>query len=273
MVRRIQVLVGPMLLVLLTACSTAYAPQISAPSTPTAATPVTTVAVVTPTPAASDTPKPTLTGRIVIDGSSTVFPITEAIARQFTQAAPAVQIQLGVSGTGGGFKKFCVGETTVSDASRSINQSEMATCAANKIDFIELPIAFDGISLIANRQNDWLDCITIGELKQLWEPAAEGKILRWNQIRATWPDQPISLHGAGTDSGTYDYFTGAVIGEAGKSRKDYTGSEDDYLIGQDVANQPYALGFFGYAYYRELLRSARSLRISWRKRRQRGRRL
>lgn len=197
-------------------------------------------------------PERSLTGNIVIDGSSTVFPITEAVARQFAVYAPDVQIQLGVSGTGGGFKKFCAGTTTISDASRPISQSEIEKCANARVEFIELPIGFDGISIVVNRTNDWLDCITTSELKQLWEPAAEGKITRWNQIRPTWPDQPISLHGPGADSGTYDYFTGAIVGIEGASRKDYTGSEDDYLIGQDIAAQPFAIGFFGYAYYREL---------------------
>jgi phosphate transport system substrate-binding protein len=190
-----------------------------------------------------------ISGMIVIDGSSTVFPITEAAALEFAAVAPAVQVQLGVSGTGGGFAKFCAGETQISDASRPIKQSEAAQCAANGIGFIELPVAFDGLSVVVHRQNSWADCLTVAELNKIWEPAAEGALMRWGQVREGWPDQPLSLYGAGRDSGTFDYFTSAIVGQEGVARSDFTASEDDYLLAQDIAADPNSLGFFGYAYY------------------------
>jgi phosphate transport system substrate-binding protein len=197
------------------------------------------------------TPDPALAGEIVIDGSSTVFPITEAVSNAFRPIAPGVQVRLGVSGTSGGFRKFCNGETNISDASRPIKQNEAAECKAHGIEFVELPIAFDGISVVVHRQNQWAGCMTVAELKQLWEPAAEGNVLRWSQIRTGWPERPIALYGAGGDSGTYDYFTSAIVGAEGQSRHDYTGSEDDYLLVQGIAGNPNALGFFGFSYYRE----------------------
>jgi phosphate transport system substrate-binding protein len=192
-----------------------------------------------------------LTGTIVIDGSSTVFPITEAAALEFAGLAPDAQIQLGVSGTGGGFQKFCAGETLISDASRPIKESEAAICAAAGIEFIELPVAFDGLSVVVHRDNDWASCLTVDELKQMWEPTAEGQIVNWSQLRAEWPDRPLALYGAGRDSGTFDYFTQAIVGEEGTARGDFTASEDDYLLAQDIAGNPEGLGFFGYAYYSE----------------------
>jgi phosphate transport system substrate-binding protein len=192
-----------------------------------------------------------LTGTIVIDGSSTVFPITEAAGIEFAGLAPDVQIQLGVSGTGGGFSKFCAGETLISDASRPIKQSEAAACAAAGIDFVELPVAFDGLSVVVQRENDWATCMTLDELKRIWEPAAEGQITSWAQVRTGWPERPLALYGAGRDSGTFDYFTQAIVGEEGAARNDYTASEDDYLLAQDIAANPDGIGFFGYAYYSE----------------------
>ena len=192
-----------------------------------------------------------LTGTIVIDGSSTVFPITEAAALEFAAIAPDVQVQLGVSGTGGGFKKFCAGETLISDASRPIKQSEAEECAAKNIAFIELPVAFDGLSVVVHKQNSWASCLTVAELKKMWEPTAEGVMKTWSQVREGWPDQPLSLYGAGRDSGTFDYFTSAIVGEEGVARNDFTASEDDYLLAQDIAADPNALGFFGFSYYSE----------------------
>ena len=192
-----------------------------------------------------------LAGTITIDGSSTVFPITEAVAAEFRAAAPGVAIQLGVSGTGGGFKKFCAGEIEIAEASRPIKLSEEDACAASAISYIEIPVAFDGISVVVHRDNTWADCMTSAELRRLWEPAATGVITSWQQLRPEWPDLPIQLYGAGADSGTFDYFTSAIVGSEGASRSDYTGSEDDYLLAQDIAGNPGALGFFGYAYYRE----------------------
>jgi phosphate transport system substrate-binding protein len=214
-----------------------------------------------PNPTSAVVPDFTLTGKIIIDGSSTVFPITEAVSNAFALFAPGVQVQLGVSGTSGGFKKFCQGETDISDASRPITQSEIQLCKANGIDFVELPVAFDGISVIVHADNQWAGCMTVAELKQLWEPAAEGVIKKWNQIRIGWPDHPVALYGPGNDSGTYDYFTTAIVGQASKSRTDYTGSEDDYLLAQDIASNPDGLGFFGFAYYREYIGRLRIVAI------------
>jgi phosphate transport system substrate-binding protein len=192
-----------------------------------------------------------LSGDILVDGSSTVYPITEAMAEEFGKLHPDVRVTVGVSGTGGGFKKFCTGETDISDASRPIKPSEVETCTPNGIEYIELPVAFDGLAVMINPENDWAETITVEELKLLWEPDAQGKITRWNQIRAEWPDEEIHLFGAGTDSGTYDYFTEAIVGEEGASRGDFQASEDDNVLVQGIANDSLALGFFGLAYYAE----------------------
>lgn len=202
-----------------------------------------------------------LKGEIKIDGSSTVFPITEQVAIVFNELAPDVTIRLGVSGTGGGFTRFCAGETDISNASRPIKQRELETCTANGIQFIELPVAFDGLSVVVHPQNDWAQCLTVADLKRMWEPEAEGQITRWNQIRPEWPDQPLRLYGAGADSGTYDYFTSAIVGKEGVSRGDYTASEDDYLLAQDVAADRLGLAFFGYAYYVEYTGQLRAVAI------------
>lgn len=195
------------------------------------------------------TPTAGLSGEILIDGSSTVYPITAAVAEEFRNVAPNVQVPVGISGTGGGFSRFCNGETAISDASRPIKSSEIEACTANGIEFIELPVAFDGLSVMVNPQNDWVDCITVEELRMIWEPAAEGVITRWNQIRPEWPDEPINLVGPGTDSGTFDYFTDAIVGEEDASRGDYLASEDDNVLVQAIAGDRFALGYFGYAYY------------------------
>lgn len=195
--------------------------------------------------------KAELSGTIKIDGSSTVYPITEAIAEEFMKIYPDVQITVGISGTGGGFKKFSKGETDISDASRPIKEEEAKLAAENNIKYIELPIAFDGISVVVNPANDWCDSLTVDELKKIWEPAAEGKIMKWNQIRSEWPDAEIHLFGPGTDSGTFDYFTDKIVGEEGASRADFTPSEDDNVLVQGIVGDQYALGYFGYAYYVE----------------------
>jgi phosphate transport system substrate-binding protein len=192
-----------------------------------------------------------LSGTIEVDGSSTVFPITEAMAEEFGGQNPNVRVTVGVSGTGGGFERFCAGETAVQDASRPIDPEEREICEQNGIEFIELPVAYDGLSVVVNPNNDWADSITVEELKKIWEPAAEGKIERWNQVRPSWPDRPLVLAGAGTDSGTYDYFTEAIVGEEGASRGDYQASEDDNVLVQAVAQDENALGFFGLSYYEE----------------------
>jgi phosphate transport system substrate-binding protein len=192
-----------------------------------------------------------LRGSIVADGSSTVFPIAEAMAEAFGQDNPDVRISVGVSGTGGGFKKFCNAELDFTNASRPIKKEEIDACASKGVSFIELPIAFDGLSVVVNKSNDWVDQITVAELKTIWEPAAQGKITRWNQVRPSWPDRPMSLYGPGTDSGTFDYFTEAIVGKVDESRGDYTASEDDNVLVQGVAGDPNSFGYFGYAYYFE----------------------
>jgi phosphate transport system substrate-binding protein len=189
---------------------------------------------------------------IQIDGSSTVFPITEAVAEEFQKAKKGkIKVTVGIAGTGGGFKKFCRGETDISDASRPILKQEMEACKGTGIEYIELPVAFDALTVIVNPKNDWSPSMTVAELKKIWEPAAQGKITNWNQVRSSWPNAPLKLFGAGADSGTFDYFTEAITGKAKSSRGDFTASEDDNVLVQGVANDRNALGFFGFAYYAE----------------------
>lgn len=187
---------------------------------------------------------------IRIDGSSTVFPIAEAVAEEFQiEQRGAVRVTVGLSGTGGGFKKLCRGDIDISNASRPILEEEMATCRAAGIGFMELPVAFDAITVVVNPENDWVKSVTIADLKKMWEPAAQGQITRWNQVRPEWPDAPLMLFGPGADSGTFDYFTEAVMGEAKSSRGDYTASEDDNVLVQGVEHNKNALGYFGFAHY------------------------
>jgi len=187
---------------------------------------------------------------VKVDGSSTVFPITEAMAEQFQKEKKGqVQVTVGISGTGGGFKKFCNGETDISNASRPILKREMEACRSKNISYIELPVAFDALSVVVNPRNNWVKQLTVAELKTMWEPAAQGKIKTWNQVNPAWPNRPLKLFGAGTDSGTFDYFTEAIVGKAKSSRGDYTASEDDNVLVQGVATDVNALGYFGYAYY------------------------
>jgi phosphate transport system substrate-binding protein len=187
---------------------------------------------------------------VKVDGSSTVFPITEAVAEEFQkETRGGVRVTVGISGTGGGFKKFCRGETDVQDASRPISKSEMDACRAAGIQYYELPIAFDALTIAVSPQATWVDAITIAELKQIWDPASQGRVVTWNQVRNTWPSIPLKLFGAGSDSGTFDYFTEAVVGKAKASRGDYTASEDDNTLVQGIANDKQALGYLPYAYY------------------------
>lgn len=188
---------------------------------------------------------------VTLDGSSTVFPISEAVAEEFQKQHRNVRVTVGISGTGGGFQKFCRAETDISDASRPIQPVEMEACKQAGIGFIELPIAYDGIAIIVNPKATWINDITVDELKLLWAPEAQGKISRWSQVRAGWPDQEIHLFGAGVDSGTYDYFTQAVVGKEGASRGDFTSSEDDNVLVQGVTSDDYALGFLPFAYFEE----------------------
>ena len=184
--------------------------------------------------------------RITIDGSSTLFPVSEAVAKQFVEAHPSIKISINVSGTGGGFKKFARGETDINDASRSINEDEDGLCQANNIQYIAVKICYDGISIVVNPGNTWAGEITVAELKKIWAPEAFGKITKWNQIRASWPDEEFHLYGPDAESGTYDYFTQTIIGK-GRSRLDYVSSGEDNILVQGVFSDINALGFFGYS--------------------------
>ena len=189
---------------------------------------------------------------VKIDGSSTVYPITEAVAEEFQKAEKnAIKVTVGISGTGGGFKKFCRGEIDISDASRPILKKEMEACAAAGIKYFELPVAFDALTVVINPKNAFIKQLTVEEMKKMWEPAAQGKVTRWNQVNPAWPDQPLKLFGPGADSGTFDYFTEAVVGKSKSSRGDFTASEDDNVLVQGVTQDVNALGYFGYAYYAE----------------------
>ena len=189
---------------------------------------------------------------IKIDGSSTVYPITEGVAEDFQKLKKnVIKVTVGISGTGGGFKKFCRGETDIQDASRPILAKEMEDCRAAGVEYVELPVAFDALTVVINPKNSFLKSITVAELKMIWEPAAQGKIVRWNQVNPAWPDAPIKLFGAGSDSGTFDYFTEAINGKSKASRGDFTASEDDNVLVQGVAQDVNALGYFGYSYYAE----------------------
>ena len=193
-----------------------------------------------------------LEGDISIDGSSTVFPITEAMAEEFGIATEGnVRITVGVSGTGGGFNKFCAGETVISDASRPITQSEVDLCAEGGVEFVEIPVALDGLSVMVNPSNDFVECMTVDELHTIWAPEAEEVITRWNQVRPEWPDEKIGLYAPGVDSGTFDYFTETVNGESQASRADFLPSEDDNVLVTGISGDRGALGYFGYAYYAE----------------------
>ncbi|MCS7285855.1 MAG: PstS family phosphate ABC transporter substrate-binding protein [Anaerolineae bacterium] len=192
-----------------------------------------------------------LSGNIIVDGSSTVYPITEAMAEEFQKLNPNVRITVGISGTGGGFRKFCAKEIDIVNASRAIKALEVEECRKNGVEFIELKVAFDGLAVVVNPQNDWVDYLTVEELKKIWEPEAQEKITRWSQIRPNWPDKELRLYGPGVDSGTYDYFTEVIVGKGGSSRGDFLASEDDNVLVQGVASDPLALGYFGLAYYEE----------------------
>jgi phosphate transport system substrate-binding protein len=221
-------------LALLVACGGGGSPSEEAPS-PGGAPPV--------APAAGG-------GTISIDGSSTVFPITEAVAEEYQQGRKT-RVTIGVSGTGGGMKKLCAGEVVIAGASRPIKPSEVELCGTNGIQLIELPVAYDGIAVVVNPQNDWASSMTVAELKALWAPEAQATITKWSQVRPGWPDQEIHLFGAGVDSGTYDYFTAAIVGTEHSSRGDFTSSEDDNVLVQGISTDKLALGFFGLAYYEE----------------------
>ena len=190
-----------------------------------------------------------LAGTVRVDGSSTVFPITEAVAEEFMRDHPGARVTVGVSGTGGGFAKFVRGETDINDASRAIKASEAQQAAAAGIEYIELPVAYDGLAIVVHPDNDWAECLTLDELRRIWEPGSE--VRSWREVRPSFPDRPLKLYGPGTDSGTYDYFTAAVSGEEGASRADFTASEDDNVLVQGIAGDEGSLGYFGLAYFEE----------------------
>jgi phosphate transport system substrate-binding protein len=187
---------------------------------------------------------------IKIDGSSTVFPIAEAVAEEFQISKRGkVRVTVGIAGTGGGFKRFCRGETDISNASRPILKEEMDACRAAGVKYVELPVAFDALTVVVNPQNTWVKSLTVADLKKMWDPSAQGRVKRWNQIRPEWPNEPLVLFGPGADSGTFDYFTEAVNGKAKASRGDFTASEDDNVLVTGVTTNKNALAYFGYAYY------------------------
>lgn len=197
---------------------------------------------------------------VKVDGSSTVYPITEGIAEDF-QKATRIKVTVGISGTGGGFKKFCRGEIDVQNASRPILEQEMQDCRKAGIDYVELPIAFDALTVVVSPKNDFVKQLSIPELRRMWEPAAQGKITNWNQINAAFPNRPLKMFGAGADSGTFDYFTEAVNGKAKASRGDYTASEDDNVLVQGVSTELGGIAYFGYAYYAENAKRVRAVPI------------
>lgn len=190
-----------------------------------------------------------LTGEVKIDGSSTLYPVTEAVAEEFQGANPGVRVTVGIAGTGGGFKRFLAGETDINDASRPIIQAESDEAAAKSLQYLELPVAYDGLSIVVNPRNDFVTSLTVAELKKIWEPGS--KVKMWSDVRPAWPKREMRLFGAGTDSGTFDYFTEAINGKAKAIRPDYSMSEDDNVLVQGIAGDPDALGFFGFAYFAE----------------------
>lgn len=190
-------------------------------------------------------------GTITVDGSSTVYPVTEALAEEYRSVEPNINVTIGVSGTGGGFQKFGRGEIDIANASRPIKEEEKNIAQSNGIEFVQLEVAYDGLAVVVHPENDWVSSFTVEELRKIWEPAAQGEITRWNQINPEWPDEEIHLFGPGVASGTFDYFTEAIVGKSGSSRGDYTASEDDNVLVQGVSGDKYGLGFFGLAYYEE----------------------
>lgn len=271
--------------VLLAACAPAVAP--AAPTQPPAAPAATEAPAAEPTvtaapaaeaPAAGEgtglfegtVPEPPnkdelakIETEISIDGSSTVYPVTAAAVEEFNRYAPNARIAVGISGTGGGFKKFCNNETDISNASRPILPAEREACAANGIDFIEIPVAFDGLAVVVSKENTFATCIKASKLKDIWQPESQGKTFKWSDIDPSWPNENITLFGAGSDSGTFDYFTEAIVGKGKSSRGDYQASEDDNVLVQGVSGDQLALGYFGYAYVVENTDKIRAVAIDY----------
>ncbi|MCK4739639.1 MAG: PstS family phosphate ABC transporter substrate-binding protein [Deltaproteobacteria bacterium] len=199
---------------------------------------------------ASTSPAEAARKLVKVDGSSTVFPITEAVAEEFQiDTRGKVMVTVGVSGTGGGFKKFCRGEVDITNASREIKGTEKNLCKKNKIDYIELEVAYDGLAVMVNNKNTWVDYLTTKELKKIWEPKAKNKVVKWSDVREGWPSKPLTIFGPGTDSGTFDYFTLVINGKEGAIRSDFTASENDNVLVQGISTDPGSLGYFGLAYY------------------------
>ncbi|MFF5115116.1 PstS family phosphate ABC transporter substrate-binding protein [Streptosporangium sp. NPDC000509] len=202
-----------------------------------------------------------LSGEVKIDGSSTVAPLTQAASELFGEEQPQVKVPVGTSGTGGGFEKFCAGETDISNASRAIKDEEKAACEAKGITFTELTVAVDALTVVVSKDNDWATCLTTDQLKKMWEPAAEGKVKTWKDVDAKFPAEPLKLYGPGTDSGTFDYFTDEINGEEGASRKDYSPSENDNDIVTGVAGAKGGLGYFGFTYFEENMDKLKALEV------------
>jgi phosphate transport system substrate-binding protein len=202
-----------------------------------------------------------LTGNILIDGSSTVAPLMTLLAEDFQDGNSGVRVTVGTSGTGGGFEKFCAGETDIANASREIKESEIEACKANGIEFLEVIVANDALSVVVNNDNTWAKCLTVDQLKTMWGPDAEGKVTNWNQVDASFPNQALNLFGAGTDSGTFDYFTKEINGEEGSSRTDYNPSEDDNVTVKGVEGDMGALGYFGFSYLEENITKVKALEV------------
>lgn len=201
-----------------------------------------------------------LSGQISIEGSSTVFPISQAISREFESLHPGVQVPVAGNGTSSGFKKFLNREVEICDASRRITEGEIAKCAENQIEYLELQVAIDGLSVVVNKDNDWVDTITVAELNKIWDEGSTMK--KWNEVRPEWPDQPLELYGAGTDSGTFDYFTEVINGKAKRSRSDYHANENDNVLVNGIATNKHAMGYFGFAYYVTAADKLRALKIA-----------
>jgi phosphate transport system substrate-binding protein len=200
-----------------------------------------------------------LSGRVRADGSSTVAPLVSLAAERFRKQEPGVKVTVGISGTGGGFERFCRGETDLSNASRKIEADEIANCKKKRIDYVELQVANDGLSVVVNKGNDWAKCLTVEQLKKMWQPGS--KVKNWKDVDPSFPDEKLTLYGPGTDSGTFDYFTNAIVGEEGASRTDYSASEDDNVIVRGVEGEKGALGYFGLSYYESNKNRLRAVEI------------
>ena len=212
-----------------------------------------------PTSAAPETERDSLSGMIEADGSSTVGPLVTAAAESFRGREPGVRVTVGVSGTGGGFERFCAGETDLSNASRAIKQEEVDACAEHGVEYVELHVANDALTLVVNKDNDWVSCLTVEQLRRIWEPGS--KVGSWRDVEGGFPDEPLKLFGAGTDSGTFDFFTKAIVGEEGASRSDYAATEDDNVTVQGVSGERGGLGYFGLSYYEQNAASLKALAV------------